>query len=265
MLTSLLVAFALEDTAVPAALPIECSAREDRVVVTVDGKPFTEYRFKGDTKPHLYPIFAPSGLHATRRWPAEEVAGEERDHPHHRGLWFAHGAVNGHDFWSGEGGKSKIVVTEVVTAKGDTIQVRQDWVHGEVVVLREQRKMSFSATANTRIIDFEITLTATEGDLTFGDTKEGTFALRLAETLRLAGPRAEGTAWNSEGIMGAEIWGKRASFVAYAGPLVDGDRREMTTVAMFTRRGGTRATTGSSRRTRSACTTSRRSPREPAT
>jgi hypothetical protein len=30
----------------------------------------------------------------------KETPGEEHDHRHHRSLWFAHGAMNGHDFWS---------------------------------------------------------------------------------------------------------------------------------------------------------------------
>ena len=43
-----------------------------------------------------------------RHWPvAEGSPDEERDHPHHKSLWFTHGAINGVDFWSD--GKGKIV------------------------------------------------------------------------------------------------------------------------------------------------------------
>lgn len=215
------------------ALSITLTKHTDRVSVAVGGEPFTEYRFAGDSKPYLYPLLAPGGLHVTRRWPVEEVAGEDRDHPHHRGSWFAHGAVNGHDFWTGEGGKSTIEVTEVTSAVDATVRVKQVWKHDGVAVLSESRVMHFSGTRDTRTIDFEITLSSSESDVVFGDTKEGTFAIRLAETLRLTGGRAKGKARNSEGIEGAAIWGKRARFVEYSGPLVENEETIDCSVALY--------------------------------
>ena len=73
----------------------------DRVVVTVDGKPFTAYVFTGHRKPILFPVIGPGGAAMTRSWPlVEGVAGEPQDHPHHESIWFTHGAVNGIDFWA---------------------------------------------------------------------------------------------------------------------------------------------------------------------
>ena len=69
------------------------------VRVALNGQPFTEYRYTGVSRPFLYPILGPDGEHFTRRWPQEEVGGE-KDHPHHRGMWWAHGDANGVDFWS---------------------------------------------------------------------------------------------------------------------------------------------------------------------
>jgi hypothetical protein len=65
-------------------------------------------------------------------------------------------------------------------------------------------------------------LTATERGIVFGDTKEGTFALRLHPNLRLRGAVAKGAASNREGLAGAAVWGKRSAWVAYQGP-VDGE------------------------------------------
>jgi hypothetical protein len=62
---------------------------------------------------------------------------------------------------------------------------------------------------------------ADHGDLTFGDTKEGTMAMRLAETMRLKGKVGEGHIVNSEGVRDDATWGKRANWVDYYGP-VDG-------------------------------------------
>jgi len=58
----------------------------------------SEYRFQDVSRPFLYPLLGPDGVHLTRRWPQEDVGGEEKDHPHHHALWWSHGAANGNDF-----------------------------------------------------------------------------------------------------------------------------------------------------------------------
>lgn len=48
-----------------------------------------QYHFTGARRPYLYPIIGPTGAGMTRNYPMkEDVAGEEKDHPHHKGLWF---------------------------------------------------------------------------------------------------------------------------------------------------------------------------------
>jgi hypothetical protein len=68
-------------------------------------------------------------------------------------------------------------------------------------------------------MDFEITLFASNGPLTFGDTKEGTMAVRLAETMRLKGPVGHGHIINSAGVRDDATWGKRADWCDYYGPV----------------------------------------------
>ena len=76
-------------------------AEAESIKVTINGKPFTEFFSGPDTvKPYLHPLRSASGKIVTRRYPMENVEGEKKDHPHHQGLWFAHGDVNGLDFWS---------------------------------------------------------------------------------------------------------------------------------------------------------------------
>src|SRR5215831_15317331 len=93
-----------------------------QVSVTVDGKPFTTLFCGPDTsKPYLHPLRSASGKSVTRLYPMQNVPGETHDHPHHRGLWFSHGNVNGLDFWSNEpsqhdGKNSKIVLKNVARA-----------------------------------------------------------------------------------------------------------------------------------------------------
>ena len=68
-------------------------------------------------------------------------------------------------------------------------------------------------------MDFEITLKASNGELTFGDTKEGTMAVRLAETMRLKGKAGQGHIVNSAGVRDGQTWGKRAEWCDYYGPV----------------------------------------------
>ena len=108
----------------------------------------------------------------------EKIPGELTDHPHHRGLWFAHQSVNGYDYWNNEfeyekdpkykGRIGHIFVTKIKTAKGGAnsgeIAFSAEWKQLDgVVVLTEDRKMTFySGTGENRIIDFDIVLTARE-------------------------------------------------------------------------------------------------------
>src|SRR5215471_7393118 len=98
-----------------------------KVVVEVDGKPFTDFYVGPETpKPYLHPLRTADGKVVTRGFPmVADIAGEAHDHPHHRGLWFTHGDVNGYDFWANEEsqpgagkGKGKVVLERVVKASG---------------------------------------------------------------------------------------------------------------------------------------------------
>ena len=72
-----------------------------RVDVTVDGQPFTSYVWPTTLKkPVLYPIRTAKGTLVTRGFPLDPRRGERVDHPHHVGLWFNYGDVNGIDFWN---------------------------------------------------------------------------------------------------------------------------------------------------------------------
>src|ERR1700674_2437644 len=72
-----------------------------RVDVLVDGQPFTSYVWPESlTKPVLYPLRTSQGTVITRGFPLEPRPGERVDHPHHAGLWFNYGDVNGVDFWN---------------------------------------------------------------------------------------------------------------------------------------------------------------------
>jgi hypothetical protein len=156
----------------------------------------------------------------------KDIPGEAQDHPHHRSLWFAHGAINGYDFWSEQKAFGKTVhedFLEVTSGtKAGVIRERNKWVAADgTVVCTDERTLRFynPGRASERLMDFEITLKASNGELTFGDTKEGTMAVRLAETMRLKGKAGKGHIVNSAGVRDGQTWGKRAEWCDYYGPV----------------------------------------------
>lgn len=213
-----------------AGAQVKVKQASDRISIEIDGKPFTEFFVGSDVpKPYLHPLRTAQGKVITRSFPMDTVEGEAKDHPHHRGLWFTHGLVNDYDFWANEknqkgAGKNGrgVVITRRITAvesgkKTGTVGASFAWQDTKGnTLLEEARTMTFYSHPTERWIDFDITLTATT-PVTFGDTKEGTFALRLATDLE---EKHSGKMRSAEGKTGEkEVWGKRSPWVDYAGTI----------------------------------------------
>ena len=203
--------------ATPGAVAID--ERAHGFEIRIDGEPLTTYLHRHAPKPILFPLFAPGRRPVTRSWPMAEVPGEERDHPHHESLWFAHGDVNGFDFWSNRDDRAHIVHDAVLGRGRAWLATRNLWLGDGAVVCTEERRLRFARTEWGPAIDFEFTLIASHAAVTFGDTKEGTLALRLHPALRLRGELAGGHCLNSEGLRDGDCWGKRARWVSYWGPI----------------------------------------------
>lgn len=212
--------------AAPAVSRVTMDERPDRVVVTVDGKPFTEYLFKRDglRRPVLFPLHGPHGLTLTRSWPVGPKApGDPIDHPHHESFWFAHGDVNGHDFWTGKGGV-RIEQVSLDHVGDGRIEATSRWVTADgTVICTDRRVLAFAVEGDDRTIDHTITISASHGPLVFGDTKEGTMALRVRPELNVKqakdGPPATGHYRNDSGDRDAAAWGKPAAWVDLSGTL----------------------------------------------
>jgi hypothetical protein len=200
--------------------------RSDKgAVVKIDGRLFTEYLVKSGTKPILWPIIGPTDKPMTRDYPMLNHAGETKDHPHHRSLWFTHGNVNGIDFWTDKGKKvgtiKHLEFTKIAGGKSGVIATRNDWLAPDGHrVCEDERTLRFGADDAARWIDFDITLKAVDGDVVFGDTKEGSFGVRVPESLNVTAKRG-GKIVNSEGQADDKAWGQPAAWVDYHGP-VDG-------------------------------------------
>lgn len=209
--------------------------KDGRVRVEVVGALFTEYNFQDVMRPYFYPIIGPSGTPMTRDWPMVDNDYDSKDHPHHRGLWYAHGFVNGINFWANGEKCGKTVQEKVLQMvsgreKG-VLRTRNQWIAPDgKVIFTDERTMIFSADKSTRVIDFNIKLIASHGDLLFADTKEGTMALRVPTIMNANGKgKSNGRIVNSDGITGDATWGKRAAWVDYVGEVDN----KTTGVAIF--------------------------------
>ncbi len=239
---------------------------QKRVDVTIDGKPFTAYIYPGPAvlkKPVLYPIRTAGGNFVTRGWPMDPRPGERVDHPHHVGMWFNYGEVNGHDFWNNsndiapgnKGPFGTIVHTGIKAMKNGNDQaeltVTADWLDKDnKPMLRETTTFIFSGKGTERNIDRITTLTALTQPIEFKDNKEGLIGMRLARSLEHPSNKPEvftdasgvatkvpaldnagvtGQYLSSEGIKGDSVWGTRAKWVNLMGT-VNG---EAVTITLF--------------------------------
>lgn len=222
---------------------VAVSQSDGEVAVTVGGKPFTKLVAKKDglAKPYLYPILAPCGTPVTRDWPMKTgTANETKDHVHQKSAWFCHGdvipdgvtlkkrssdkRVHGVDFWA-ESPNHGIIQTTATSTSGSSIRLGLDWnAPGGETVLQEKRTYTFSAVAGGRLITCESVLTAPLSPITFGDTKEGAFGIRVHDSMRMTLKGGDGMLTNSAGKSGMkDVWGYAAEWCDYSGT-VDGKK-----------------------------------------
>jgi len=223
-----------------------------RVDVIIDGKPFTSYVFeRAQKKPFLYPLRTAQGTVVTRGFPIDARAGERTDHPHHTGLWFNYGNVNGLDFWNNSDAipaaraakMGTIVHKRVIEVssgkdKGE-LNVEMDWIDANgTVLLKEITRMTFAGDATTRTIDRTSRLSALKTPVVLGESKEGLLGIRVARSLEQSSKQAdvftdasgkpagerrastEGVTGNytgSDGKTGDAVWGTRGPWTMLTG------------------------------------------------
>src|SRR4029078_5312005 len=180
---------------------------------------------------------------------------KERDHPHHRGCWIGHQIV----LLEKEPGQKPLnanfwaeVVNPVQQQQGKQVCIkleepRNSNGHASVVthnvwqttsgtkVLEETRTLHLVDLGNAQLIVFDIDLHATEGSITFGDEKDGFFAVRVAVPMaektktgglleNAEGKRTEGPPENKNR---QGCWGLFSDWVDYSGT-VDGEKVGIT-------------------------------------
>lgn len=230
---ALLLAIAIK-AAQSSPQAVELKRAGDKIEITIGSQPFTTYHFDpGVAKPYFRPLRSAQGTVITRDFPiGNEIPPEHLDdkslEPHQRGMYFAHGSVDGLDYW-GEAAFAKYSDDSVFGHKA-LLSIHEMRGGNDSGVLRatfsllsprgriiaeEDQAFVFRGDDQTRIIDCEFTVRANHGSgVTMGDTKEGTFGIRLRNELN--SPPAHMV--NSKGAEGEkQIWGKRADWVNYDG------------------------------------------------
>jgi hypothetical protein len=263
VLGCLLAAGTLQGMALTKGVQVVADEAHQRVDITVDGKPFTSYVWP-DTlkKPVLFPVVTAEGVDVARGFPLAPRPGERTDHPHHAGIWFNYGNVNGFDFWNNsdaikaaESGKmgtihqQKIVSTRSGPQSGELV-TQTVWTTGAGQNIIEQKtRYVFSQQGNQRTIDEIITLHALDR-VVFHDDKEGMLGMRVArwlespdekggtftdangkatEVAASTQPGATGIYLTSEGKRAGEAWGTRGRWCSLTGST----EGHTVTIAMF--------------------------------
>lgn len=219
---------------------------EKEIDIMIDDRLFTTFCWYDNVyKPILYPIYSSNGTIITRGFPLKPREGERNDHAHQIGNWLNYGNVNGYDFW-GNGstgqrdpaaGEIKLQSVEKMSVEnGEGLLVtKAGWLDPSgKELLGENTEYHFSGKGSVRIIDRITTLTATNGEVKFPDTKEGMFGIRVARQLEL--PSTEdvtladaqgnltvvkalsnqgvtGNYRSSEGVTGDSVWSTRARWM----------------------------------------------------
>ena len=263
LLCCLLVAGTLQGMAATKGVQVVADEAHQRVDITIDGKPFTSYVWP-DTlkKPVLFPVIMADGTDVVRGFPLAPRPGERVDHPHHAGIWFNYGNVNGFDFWNnsdaikaadqpkmGSIHQQKIVSTRNGPESGE-LTTQTVWTTGTGQNILEQKtRYVFSQHGDQRVIDEIITLHSLDR-VVFHDDKEGMLGMRVARWLESPDekggtftdangkptqvaastqPGATGVYLTSEGKRGGEAWGTRGRWCSLTG----NTEGHTVTIAMF--------------------------------
>jgi len=210
------------------------------------------------SKPFLFPVLAPNGVPVTRGWPVVKGAPGDvtTDHVHQKSVWFCHGDVipegvelkvkttdktgKGVDFWTeakdkdGKPRHGQMTVVKVGTPKTGkdsvSVETANEWKTPDgMKILDEVRVIRFHETPEGRLFVFEITLKASACPILFGDTKEGSFGVRVHDSLRPSEKTgatvttAEGKTISPPAKDNLAVWGRPSAWIDYSGKVNDKD------------------------------------------
>lgn len=174
-------------------------------------------------RPFFFPLLSPGGAPLTRLGhPGAE------NHDHHRSLWFAFHDVDGENFWA-DGQSTEVRQLHWYAYRGGDqealLATRLGWFDSEGVQRLDQDLIAALRVAEDEQYELELQAefrVADDGQtIKLGKTNFGFLAIRVAESLSVH--FGGGQLTSSQGARGeAEIFGQRARWVDYSGPLALG-------------------------------------------
>src|SRR4029078_9522675 len=235
------------------AVAVTADEADRRVDITIGGQPFTSYIWPTTIKkPVLYPLRTAKGVVISRGYPLAPRPRGRVDPPHHVGLWFNYGNVDGYDFWNNSdaieperrphmGTIYHRAIRRGRSGPEGILEVDADWVIPDgTVLLKEHTTFVFRGTATTRTIDRTTTLKAAGKAVSLGDNKEGVLGMRVARQLEIPSNKPEvftdasgkatavptlnndgvnGDYLTSEGKTGDAAWGTRGKWCVLSGKI----------------------------------------------
>ncbi|HNS22802.1 MAG TPA: PmoA family protein [Sedimentisphaerales bacterium] len=186
-------------TCVQAASPdVQAKIETDKIVVTVDGKLFTCYKFSHSQKyPYFWPVMGPAS--------GQTVTTETSEpYPHHHSLFFGCDRVNGGNYWQDVNARGQILSQgpKIVESSGGKVVLTDEclWKQPDKEpILRDRRTIVITAPSESlRFIDFQITLEPLT-DVRILNTNHSLFSARVVPELAVT---AGGTLINAEGNTG---------------------------------------------------------------
>jgi len=235
---------------------------EQRVDVTIDGRPFTSYIWgSAVTKPALFPILTPKGNPITRGYPVAPRPSERVENPNQVGLFMGYANINGIDFWNDAQNPSSVagaqygkIVHKAVNSHlsgkvAGHFEVENTWIGPDgSPLISETSRFTIEGNGTERSITRTVLFKALK-QVTFKDDAQGFLAVRLGRELEhkskipalLTGPDGKpmaapsmggvptGEYINSESLKLDSIYGKRAEWLLLNGQIIN----EPLTVMMF--------------------------------
>jgi hypothetical protein len=209
-----------------------------QVVFRAGAEEAAVYRFGRDfAKPILWPLKAPNNKDITRDWPMRPApeGSPKEDHPHQKSAWFTYGdiipegveikhkrkGVEGIDFWAEGPDCGRIVCLEAQGRRGSPgLFTKNEWRDPDgAKIMDEMRTIRLFNSEKARLYIVDIDLCASVMPITFGDTKEGAFGVRVAHSMR-EDNRGKGHITNAEGKVGEkQCWGRISAWCDYSGPV----------------------------------------------
>jgi hypothetical protein len=168
--------------AATAAPQLSALRLDDRILVRVDDRMFTTYRFgAGQKYPYFYPVNGPlSGTSVTTE--------SSLPWPHHRSLFFGCDKVNGGNYWQEGNDEGQIVSrgATIVSGGPESVEIADvcDWRKpGAAPILTDRREIRIEAPSpSLRLIRFRVALEALT-EVRIARTNHSLFAARVAPEL----------------------------------------------------------------------------------